>query len=87
MDVRVPRVPRVPRDPEIRRLRARVAQAARYHPDQPERADDDRRSLKAAVAEQYVRDLVDTFPPLTSEQRSRLAALLADGERGDDGTP
>ena len=81
------RVPRVPRDPEIRRLRARVAQAARYHPHQPELADDDRRALKAAVAEQYVRDLVDTFPPLTPEQRGRLAALLADGERGDGHAP
>ena len=81
------RVPRVPRDPEIRRLRSRLAVAARYHPDQPELADDDRRALKAKVAEQYVRDLVDTFPPLTPEQRGRLAALLADGEGVDGDAP
>jgi hypothetical protein len=79
------RVPRVPRDPEIRRLRARVAQAARCHPDQPELVADDRRALKARVAEQYVRDLVDTWPPLTDNQRGRLAALLtgAREEAGD----
>lgn len=78
MDVRVPRVPR---DPEIRRLRARVAQAARYHPEQPELADDDRRALKAAVAEQYVRDLVDRWPPLTpsSAAASRPCSPTARG--------
>jgi hypothetical protein len=80
MDVRVPRVPR---DPEIRRLRARVARTARYHPDQPELADDDRRDLKAAVAEQYVQELVDGWPPLTDAQRGRLAALLTGTSNGD----
>lgn len=77
------RVPRVPRDPEIRRLRARVARVARYHPDQPELAADDRRALKAAVAEQYVRELVDGWPPLTPDQRGRLAALLAGASEAD----
>lgn len=81
------RIPRVPSDPEVRRLRAHVAWAARYHPDQPELAADERRTLKAIRAEQYVRDLVDTFPPLTPEQRSRLAALLTDGEGVGDVTP
>ena len=71
--------------PEIRRLRARVAQAARYHPHQPELADDDRRALKAKVAEQYVRNLVDTWPPLTDAQKGRLATLLADGGVDDGG--
>jgi len=84
MDVRVPRVPR---DPEIRRLRARVARTARYHPDRPELADDDRRALKAKVAEQYVRDLVDSFPLLTDAQRGRLAALLTNGEGVDGRAP
>jgi hypothetical protein len=40
------------------------------------------------VAEQYVKELVDGWPPLTPEQRGRLAALLAgSGEGGDDGAP
>jgi len=81
------RVPRVPRDPEIRRLRSRLAAAGRYHPDRPELVADDRRQLKGLVAEQYIRDLVDTWPPLTDAQRSRLAALLADGNGGDDAIP
>jgi hypothetical protein len=35
--------------------------------------------LKAARAEKYVREPVDTFPPLTTDQRDRLALLLQGG--------
>jgi hypothetical protein len=68
----------MPLTPEGRRARARVAILSRYHPDQPE-LDQARRDLKAIRAEQYVRDLVDAWPPLTDAQRGRLAALLVDG--------
>jgi hypothetical protein len=67
------RVPRVPSDPEVRRLRDSVARAARFHPDQPELAADDRRTLKVIRASQYIKDLVDTWPPLTDSQKGRLA--------------
>jgi hypothetical protein len=63
-----------------------VAVLARYYSaDQPELVDA-RRDLRAATAAQYVKELVDGWPPLTEAQRGRLAALLAgagDGE-GDD---
>lgn len=36
-------------------------------------------TLKSIRAEDYVRELVDTFPPLTAEQRDRIAALLVAG--------
>jgi hypothetical protein len=62
----------VPLDPEDRRRRARGAANIRHHPDQVE----PRRDLKADAAERYVRELVDTFPPLTEAQRARLAVLL-----------
>ena len=78
---------RVPRDPEVRRLRARLARAGRYHPDQPELVADDRRQLKALVAEQYVKDLVASWPPLSPEQRRRLAALLDNGAGEADASP
>jgi hypothetical protein len=62
---------------EVRRLRARAAAQTRHHPDQPELAADDRRALKVARAEAFIRRLVDTAPPLTAGERARLAWLLA----------
>jgi hypothetical protein len=73
--------------PEQRRQRARLAAVTRHHPDQPELDADARRDLKAANAAHYVRDLVDTWPPLTAEQRGRLAALLTGAGDGDSGDP
>lgn len=56
--------------------RARVASLSRSRaPHDPDlvRA---RRDLRAARAEDYIRDLVDQAPPLTEEQRAKLAAIL-----------
>ncbi len=38
-----------------------------------------RRDLRAARAEDYIKHLVDQAPPLTAEQRDRLAVLLRGG--------
>jgi len=43
--------------------------------------------LRDAQVDEYVRRVVDGFPPLTGEQRRRLAALLAGGEGGDGRAP
>jgi hypothetical protein len=43
-------------------------------------AENTRRVLKAAKLEQHIRAAVDAAPPLTDEQRSRLAILLRGGE-------
>ena len=56
--------------------RARVANAIRHHPDDHEAIAAARLDLRAAVAEDYIRKLVDSAPPLSPEQRSRLAVLL-----------
>lgn len=61
----------MPLDPEGRRRRARAAALARHHPEHPDVA-----AFRAEAAERYVRELVDTFPPLTEKQRARLAVLL-----------
>lgn len=56
--------------------RARVASLSRSRtPDDPdlERA---RRDLRAARLEEYIRRTVDAAPPLSVEQKDRLAALL-----------
>ena len=72
-------------DPDARRRRARLAAITRHHPNRPDLTVDDRRYFKATAAERYIRDLVDTDPPLTGDQRAHLAGLLAAG--GDPDTP
>ncbi len=64
--------------PDQRRLRASLAAVCRHH---PENADKLRRDLKASRAADYIQRLVSEAPPLTEEQRGRLALLLrGDGE-------
>lgn len=56
--------------------RARVASLTRSRtPDDPELVDA-RRNLKAERLADYISRTVDAAPPLTAEQRDRLAALL-----------
>ncbi len=58
------------------RERASVAALAKHRtPDDPDLADA-RRDLKAARLEDYIRTVVSTAPPLTPDQRDRLALLL-----------
>lgn len=68
---------KVPSSPERRRLAGRLAIASRRT---PELVEDLRRDLKAQALEDHIRALVDTAPPLTGEQRERLAALLLSGD-------
>lgn len=62
--------------------RARVASLTRSRtPDDPDLIAA-RRSLRAERLAMYIRRTVDAAPPLTAEQRDRLAVLLR-GEAGD----
>jgi hypothetical protein len=63
--------------------RARAAALRRHHPDRPELAADDQLVLKADRAERIIREMVDTWPPLTPQQRSRLTLLLHGGDPGE----
>lgn len=60
--------------PERRQLRARIAGTLRHNPTAD--VSDTRRELKFVGASEYIRSLVDTAPPLSSEQRYKLATLL-----------
>jgi hypothetical protein len=65
----------------IARHRATVAALARHRgPDDPDLASA-RRELRAANLEHAIREAVAGAPPLTYEQRTRLAALLRNGGR------
>ncbi len=66
------------------RTKARSALAcaeaeAKRRPGDPharDEVDELRRQYRAVAAEDYIRELVDSAPPLTDEQRDRLAVLL-----------
>jgi hypothetical protein len=59
--------------------RARVASLTRSRrPDDPELVEA-RTSLRALKLEEHVRKAIDAAPPLTDEQRTRIAALLRTG--------
>ena len=59
-----------------RRAAAVVGALQRHHGPADARLTDARRDLRAAELEEHVRRIVDAAPPLTAEQRDRLAALL-----------
>ncbi len=65
--------------PTTTEARARVAALARHHPDDLLALDAARRILKKSRAEEYIRGLVTSAPPLTTAQRDRLAVLLRTG--------
>lgn len=72
---------RPPSNPEVRRARARLGAAVRDA--LPEKAEEARRDLKVALAEDYIRELVETAPVPTTDQCKKLARLLVPAE-GDD---
>ncbi len=56
--------------------RAKVASLSRSRTSDDPDLVAARRDLRAARAEDYIRKLVDAAPPLSDEQRDRLALLL-----------
>lgn len=62
-----------------RRQRARLAALRRHHGDDDPQVVELSREFRADRMADYIIRTVDAAPPLTSEQRARLASLL----RGD----
>jgi hypothetical protein len=72
------------KSPIRRRVAGSIGIIERHHgPDDP-RLPDLRRDLRAAELEEHVRRIVDATPPLTPEQRDKIAALLFSGRTSDD---
>jgi hypothetical protein len=62
--------------------RSRVASLSRSRtPDDPELVDA-RRELAVANLENYVARVIDAAPPLTQQQRDRIASLIQPAGRG-----
>jgi hypothetical protein len=59
------------------KTRSEIALAVRNNPDAD--VTELRRQLKAERLEEYISRVVDAAPPLTAEQRDRLAVLLRAG--------
>ena len=71
-------VPALPEAHSLKQMRADIARASKRTGD-PMSAADKRRDYAAAKLEDYIRRVVETAPPLTQDQRSRIAALLRSG--------
>lgn len=58
------------------RERARLAALKRHRPSDDPEITSAQRDMDVALLEDHVRRVVDAAPPLSPEQRDRLAALL-----------
>ncbi len=65
-----------PISPESRSARARLAYSTRQHGTTAEPTTGARRDYAAARLADYIRDTLEKAPPLTDEQRAKLAELL-----------
>lgn len=61
---------------QVSKARARVAALSRTDAGDDDRRTEARRDLNAAKIEAYIEKLLATAPPISDEQRTRLAALL-----------
>jgi hypothetical protein len=59
--------------------RAQLARKSQDHPANHPDLVDLRRELKAQRLEEHIAKVVDSAPPLTPEQRDRIAAILRGG--------
>lgn len=66
----------MPNSPAVASARGRLSAAMRHHPDDAAGLADRRQALAAAKIAQYVEDTLAAAPPLSDEQRNRLARLL-----------
>lgn len=68
-------------DPKTRTKVARTAALKRHRPADDPAISDAERDLRAARLEHHIRSTVQTWPPLTADQRDALASLLTGGGR------
>ena len=66
----------MPYTPAVLKARATVAAQKPHHPEGGEAVDNAVRNLSEILLRQHIEKVVDSAPPLTAEQRSRLSALL-----------
>jgi hypothetical protein len=67
-------------DPVVRAISSKIAAEERHRPGTD--TGDLRRELRAAQLAEHIRRVVDAAPPLSDDQRARLAALLTKNKIG-----
>jgi hypothetical protein len=72
----------MPATPAVAHARARVMSLKKHHPQGGETVDAAVTDLRELVLEQHIRKAVDAAPPLTDQQKARLAALLRPSDGG-----
>ena len=72
------------KSPARRKAVSAISNTVRHHGPNDPRLPELRRDLRAAELAEHVRRIVDTFPPLTDEQRNQIAALLRSPSQGAD---
>jgi hypothetical protein len=70
------------RNPVERRLQSQKGNLGRWRPGTDTTEID--QQIKLVRAEDYIRELVDSAPKLSDEQRDRLAVILRSGRTPDD---
>lgn len=68
--------------PQAKRERSRIAALSRSRSDDDPELQGARCNFRAAKAEDYIGRLLAEAPPLTNEQRTRLAELLRPVRKG-----
>jgi hypothetical protein len=68
----------LPEAHSLKQMRTDIARASK-RTGNPTSAASKRRDYAAAKLEDYIRRVVETAPPLTQDQRSRIAALVQGG--------
>ena len=68
-------------DPVVRAISSRIAAIERHHPNTD--TGELRRDMRAAKLAEHIRRVVDAAPPLTDDQRARLAVLLLRSSGGE----
>jgi hypothetical protein len=62
--------------PKVSHLRGQVAASKRHYGADDPRSTEAARELREAMLAEQIKKVVDSAPPLSSEQRARLAVLL-----------
>lgn len=71
---------RAPVPPAARRLLGSAAALSRFHPEQTDVIEAAKRQAELITLEDHIKRVVESAPPLSPEQRDRLAHLLRSGD-------